>query len=84
MTIHKRKKPNFAFILAAGKGTRLRPHTEHTPKPMVLVNGKPILDYSLDKLEKVGVQNVTVNLNYLGHTIEDYLKETYVSPNNIF
>ncbi len=66
-------KPDYAFILAAGKGTRLRPYTDTTPKPMVIVNGKPILDHTLDKLQRACVTNVTVNINYLGHVIKDYL-----------
>jgi MurNAc alpha-1-phosphate uridylyltransferase len=78
-----KEKPDHAFILAAGKGTRLRPYTDNLPKPMVPVNGRPILDYTLEKLEIDGVKNVTINLNYLGDRIINYyddfqrLKITY-------
>lgn len=67
-------KPNYAFILAAGKGTRLKPYTDNMPKPLVPVNGQPIIDYAIEKLIKNGVQNLTVNLNYLGDMIENHLK----------
>lgn len=68
-------KPDHAFILAAGKGTRMRPHTNNIPKPMVLVNGKPILDHTLEKLENARVTNVTINLYYLGDRIQSYFKD---------
>lgn len=65
--------PNHAFILAAGKGTRLRPYTDDIPKPMVPVNGQPILEYTLEKLKKVGIENITINVNYLGDRIKEYV-----------
>lgn len=68
-------KPENAFILAAGQGKRLRPYTDTMPKPMVPVNGRPILDYTLEKLSNEGVKNVTVNLFYLGDRIKNYLSE---------
>ena len=67
-------KPNHAFILAAGKGTRLRPYTDNTPKPMVLVDGRPILEHTLDKLQNEDVQHVTINLYYLGDRITKYFE----------
>ncbi len=76
-------KPNSAFILAAGLGKRLRPYTDKVPKPLVPVNGRPILDYTLDKLRVDGVEHVTMNLNYLGKKIQDYFVGT-TSPNIIF
>ena len=69
-------KPDHAFILAAGKGTRLRPYTDDTPKPMVCVNDRPILDYTLEKLKSAGVKHVTINTNYLGDRIKNYT-DTY-------
>lgn len=66
--------PNDAFILAAGKGTRLRPYTDDKPKPMVDVAGKPILHHTVEKLEKIGVKNITINLYYLGDRIKNYFK----------
>lgn len=71
----KRTPPNHAFILTAGKGTRMRPYTDDKPKPMVDINGKPILEHTLKKLEKAGVENVTINLYYLGDRIKNYFKD---------
>ena len=62
-----------AFILAAGKGTRMRPLTDTCPKPLLSVAGKPIIDYALDALVSAGVKEVVVNLNYLGHMLENHL-----------
>ena len=65
--------PDKAFILAAGMGTRLRPHTDTMPKPMVPVAGRPIIDYTLDKLAAIGVQEAVVNLHYLPHVLKNHL-----------
>lgn len=66
--------PTKAFILAAGKGTRLKPHTDTMPKPMVPVAGVPIIGHTLQKLEKAGVKDVMVNLHHLPGVLETYLK----------
>lgn len=70
----KNYKPEHAFILAAGKGTRLRPYTDNTPKPMVPINGRPLIDYTLEKLKNEGVKHVTINTYYLGDRIINYIK----------
>ena len=62
-----------AIILAAGLGTRLRPFTEKTPKPMLPVRGRPILDWSLGSLPAV-VDRVIVVVHYLGEQVEAYLE----------
>ncbi len=67
--------PDKAFILAAGMGTRLRPHTDTMPKPMVPVAGKPIIDYTLDKLASIGVKEVVVNLHYLPDVLKRHLSD---------
>ncbi len=67
-------KPTKAFILAAGKGTRLKPHTDTMPKPMVPVAGVPIIGHTLRKLDEAGVKNVMVNLHHLPEVLENYLK----------
>lgn len=68
------KKPiERGFILAAGMGTRLRPLTDHLPKPMVCVGGKPIIDYALDALARAGVREVVVNLHHKGEILETHL-----------
>src|SRR5262249_55738101 len=63
-----------AIILAAGLGTRLRPYTEKTPKPLLTIQGRPILDWTLGALPDA-VERVVVVVNYLAEQIEAYLKE---------
>lgn len=66
-----------AVILAAGKGTRLRPYTDTTPKPLLPVQGRPILDWILAALPPV--ERLVVVVNYLAGQIEDYLRsQTHV------
>ena len=62
-----------AIILAAGLGTRLRPHTLTTPKPLLPIQGRPILDWTLDALPR-SVERVVIVVNYLADQIENYLK----------
>ena len=63
-----------AMLMAAGLGKRMRPLTATTPKPMVRVAGKPLIDRALDRLEDAGVQKAVVNVHYLAETIEAHLK----------
>jgi hypothetical protein len=67
------KIPSRAMVLAAGFGTRLKPITETTPKPMVMVAGKPMIDTVIDRLGAVGVQDVVVNTHHLAEVIENHL-----------
>ena len=62
-----------ALILAGGKGTRLRPLTVYTPKPVVPVCNRPFLLYQLDTLRRAGVTDITLSLSYQPHKIEDVL-----------
>jgi NDP-sugar pyrophosphorylase family protein len=62
-----------AVILAAGLGTRLRPHTLHTPKPLLPIQGRPILDWTLGALP-AGVDRVVVVVHYLAEQVESYLR----------
>jgi NDP-sugar pyrophosphorylase family protein len=62
-----------AIILAAGLGTRLRPHTLSTPKPLLSVQGRPILDWALGALPPA-VNRVVVVVNYLAEQVQDYLR----------
>ncbi len=61
------------FILAAGLGTRLRPLTDHTPKPLVPVAGVPLVERAVLQLRDAGVREIGVNLFHLGQQIADYL-----------
>jgi len=58
-----------AFILAAGRGERMRPLTDHTPKPLLMVRGKPLIEWHLEKLSVAGVREVVVNLGWLGERL---------------
>jgi NDP-sugar pyrophosphorylase family protein len=62
-----------AILLAAGLGTRLRPHTLHTPKPLLAVQGRPILDWTLGALPPA-VDRVIVVVHYLAEQMEQYLR----------
>ena len=58
-----------AMLLAAGRGERMRPLTDHTPKPLLLVGGKPLIVWHLAALARAGVREVIVNLSWLGPQI---------------
>ena len=70
-------QPNFilpkAMVFAAGYGTRLRPLTNVVPKPLVKVARKTLIDYTLDRLERLEVAEVVVNVHYMADKIEDHL-----------
>ena len=63
-----------AMILAAGEGRRLRPLTDHTPKPLIQVGGKVMLDYALDQLAAVGVMRCVVNTYHLADQVQEHVK----------
>lgn len=64
-----------AMILAAGKGTRVRPLTYDLPKPMIPILGKPVMAYIVEHLAKYGINEIMVNVSYLHEKIEDYFGE---------
>lgn len=64
-----------AFVLAAGLGTRMRPITDTTPKPMIEVQGRAMIDRALDRLVEVGVEKAIVNTFYLPEIIENHLSK---------
>ena len=67
-----------ALLLAAGLGTRLKPITNTIPKCLVPINGKPLLEYWLDNLSKVGVNQFLINTSYLSDQVEAFvLKSKY-------
>ena len=62
-----------AMILAAGLGTRMRPLTDHTPKPLLKAAGKPLIKYHIEGLVAAGISDIVVNTSWLGSQIADYL-----------
>lgn len=66
-----------AVIPLAGKGSRLRPHTHHTPKPLLKVAGKPVLAYILDDLREIGVEEIVFIVGHLRDTMEAWIETEY-------
>lgn len=64
--------PIDAVLMAGGKGERLRPLTEKTPKPLIEVDGKAIIDYNIERLISFGINHLNVTINYLGEQIEEH------------
>jgi len=71
------------MILAAGRGERMRPLTEHTPKPLLQVGGKALLQYHLEHLVAAGVSDIVINISYLGEQIRNYFGCQFISGNNV-
>ena len=67
--------PVDAVLMAGGRGERLRPMTLTTPKPLLEVEGKAIIDYNIEALQKFGVENITVTVNYLAEQIEAHFSK---------
>jgi len=66
-----------AVIPLAGKGTRLRPHTHHTPKPLLKVAGKPVLAYILDDLRALGIEEMVFIVGHLREAVEAWIESEY-------
>src|SRR5690606_21540159 len=62
---HRNGSAMKALIFAAGLGERMRPLTDHTPKPLLSIGGKPLIAWHLEKLAAIGVREVVVNLSWL-------------------
>lgn len=75
---YKTKLPIDAVIMAGGKGERLRPLTEKTPKPLLKVGDKSIIDYNVDTLISCGVEHINVTVNYLKEQIEAHYQEPHL------
>ena len=62
-----------AMILAAGRGERMRPLTDHTPKPLLPVAGKALIEHTINQLISAGFNDIIINHAHLGRQIEDHL-----------
>ena len=71
-------RPKTAMVLAAGLGLRMRPLTDKTPKPLIQVAGRTLLDHCLDRLVAAGVEKVVVNIHYLAGQIQRHLQRRQV------
>jgi len=64
--------PNAVVLMAGGRGERLMPLTQNTPKPLLKVGDKPVLERAMENLMRQGFTRFYISINYLGHMIEDY------------
>lgn len=67
------ERPRAAMILAAGRGERMRPLTDTTPKPLLRVHGRPLIERHVERLAQAGIERIVINLAWLGGQIRDYL-----------
>lgn len=72
---YRTRLPIDAVLMAGGKGERLRPLTEKTPKPLIKVGDKCIIDYNVDRLLTYGLRHISVTVNYLGEQLEEHFQE---------
>lgn len=61
------------MLLAAGRGERMRPATDHTPKPMLEVAGRPLIEHAINRLARAGIKDLVINHAWLGHRIVESL-----------
>ncbi len=81
LTKLKAAVPVSAVIMAGGKGVRLKPYTNDTPKPMLELAGKPVIAHNIDRLISYGIQNIYVSVNHLKAQIIDYIEKNYSEQN---
>ena len=72
---HRSYLPIDAIIMAGGKGQRLLPLTEKTPKPLLKVGDKPIIERNIERLAMFGIDDITISVNYLGDQLESYFND---------
>ena len=75
--------PIDSVIMAGGRGTRLQPLTDDTPKPLLKVGDKPIIEYNVDRLKQFGIRNLTISIKYLGEQLKEYFKDGSEKDMNI-
>ena len=66
---------SFAVIMAGGEGKRLRPLTKNLPKPMIEIDGIPLLERQINKLTDIGIKKIYISVNYLSDVIENHFKD---------
>jgi dTDP-glucose pyrophosphorylase len=67
--------PIDALIMAGGRGERLKPLTDNTPKPLLKIGEKPIIEHNIDRLSSFGIHNFWLSIRYLGEQIQEYFKD---------
>ena len=67
--------PVDALIMAGGRGERLKPLTDKTPKPLLKVGDKPIIEHNIDRLNTFGIDDIWISVRYLGEQLVDYFKD---------
>jgi len=67
------ERPRAVMIMAAGRGERMRPLTDSTPKPLLRVHGQPLIERHVERLVRAGIERIVINLAWLGGQIRDYL-----------
>lgn len=75
LEMYQTRLPIDAVLMAGGKGERLRPLTDKTPKPLLPVGNKAIIDHNIDRLISNGVKHINVTVNYLGELLEEHFRE---------
>lgn len=81
LTVTKAVLPLSAILMAGGKGERLRPLTLDTPKPLLKIGGKAIIDYNVEALASVGVTDITITTRYLADQIHDHFSTPVAGVN---
>lgn len=74
-TVTPTKLPLTAILMAGGKGERLRPMTLNTPKPLLKIGGKAIIDYNVEALARCGINDISVTVNYLAEKMEEHFEK---------
>lgn len=81
--IQKSYLPLDALVMAGGRGSRLRPHTDTIPKPLLNIGNKPIIDHNVDRLRSYGIDDYHISVRYLGEQLEDHYNQRNISGTSI-
>src|SRR5690606_20313057 len=86
LNLNKKKSllPVDAVLMAGGRGQRLSPLTDNTPKPLLKIGNKPVIEYNIDRLIDFGVENIYLSINYLGQQLKDYYGDGSSKNINIY